>query len=101
MKKLALFTTLATLTIVGLVASPRTAGAGNPCARKAFKTQTVKNACQTGGQTEAKKAMKTFLAQAKKKNASVKNCKSCHSGLAPNYTLNGNGLSLYWQSGGR
>lgn len=96
MKKLALILIAgASIAILGL-ATPQSADAGDACARKAFKTDLVKKACEKGGQAEAKKAMKAFLKQAKKqKIAGVKNCKSCHSALKPDYKLTKNGLELF------
>lgn len=94
MKKLALIILAsASLAILGLTTAP-TAEADNPCARKVFKTTYVKNACNKD-QAEAKKAMKKFLSKAKKVNAQIKNCKSCHTDLQPRYQLNGNGLQLF------
>ena len=96
MKKLALIILAgAALAVLGLTA-PQSADAGDACARKDFKTELVKKACEKGGQAEAKKVMKAFLKKAKKqKIAGVKNCKSCHTNLKPKYELTKNGLELF------
>ena len=101
MKKLALII-LAGASIATLaLASPQSADAGNPCVRKEFKTELVKNACAKGGQDEAKKVMKKFLAEAKKKDAKIANCKSCHEKLQPNYELKKTGLEMFKTAGGK
>ncbi len=68
MKKIALtIFAVASLAMLSL-AAPQPADAGDDaCARKAFKTELVKNACAKGGQKEAKKVMKKFMAAAKKR----------------------------------
>ena len=101
MKKLAL-TILAgaSIAILSLAAAPQ-ADAGDACARKEFKTELVKKACEKGGQAEAKKVMKKFMASAKKVNAAIKNCKSCHEGLKPDYKLTKDGLKMFKDAGGK
>ena len=102
MKKLALLA-LATAAagILSLTSVPQDAQAGDACARKEFKTQMVKDACTKGGQAEAKKVMKKFLSTAKAKDATVKDCKSCHTTLSPDYKLTPNGLELFKKVGGK
>lgn len=102
MKKLALFTfAVATAAIFSLAAAPKEASAGDACVRKEFKTTLVKDACTKGGQAEAKKAMKKFLGTAKAKNPEVKDCKSCHTSLSPDYKLTPNALELFQKAGGK
>lgn len=102
MKKIALtIFAVASLAMLSL-AAPQPADAGDDaCARKAFKTELVKNACAKGGQKEAKKVMKKFMAAAKKKNPAIKNCKSCHTNLKPKYELKADGLKMYKGAGGK
>lgn len=101
MKKFALIAlAAASAAILGLTSAPQEAAAGADCARSEFKTKLVQDACKKGGQAEAKKAMKKFLAVAKKKDSSL-NCKSCHTSLAPKYELKPDGLKMYKQFGGK
>jgi hypothetical protein len=103
MKKLALLA-LATAAagILSLTSVPQDAQAGgDACVRKEFKTQLVKDACTKGGQAEAKKVMKKFLSSAKAKNPSVKDCKSCHTSLSPDYKLTADGLAMFTKAGGK
>ena len=102
MKKLALFAlAAASVVILSLAAAPQEASAGDACVRKDFKTEMVKNACAKGGQGEAKKVMKKFLSSAKAKNSAVKDCKSCHTSLSPDFKLTPNGLELFKKAGGK
>ncbi|MCG8422902.1 MAG: hypothetical protein MJE77_33770 [Proteobacteria bacterium] len=96
MKKFALVILAgASVAFLSLATAPQEADAGNPCARKTFKTKYVEKACKTDQKT-AVKAMKDFLSKAKKTNAAIKNCKSCHSGLKKDgYPLNDKGLDLF------
>ena len=91
------------LTVLGLGFSPTVQEAsawGKDCARSEFKTKLVKDACAKGGQSEAKKAMKTFLKAAKKQDSGL-TCKSCHTKLSPSYDLKKDGLQLYKKLGGK
>ena len=102
MKKLALLAlAAATAGILSLTSLPQDAQAGDACVRKEFKTQLVKDACTKGGQAEAKKVMKKFLSTAKAKNPSVKDCKSCHTSLSPDYKLTADGLAMFTKAGGK
>ena len=102
MKKLALLAlAAATAGILSLTSLPQDAQAGDACVRKEFKTQLVKDACTKGGQAEAKKVMKKFLSTAKAKNPSVKDCKSCHTSLSPDYKLTADGLTMFTKAGGK
>jgi hypothetical protein len=49
----------------------------------------------------AKKVMKKFLSTAKAKNSSVKDCKSCHTSLSPDYKLTSDALMQFIKSGGK
>ncbi|MFN0248411.1 MAG: hypothetical protein ACKV2T_16080 [Kofleriaceae bacterium] len=69
--------------------------AADACARKDFKTTLIKEACQKGGQTAAKDAMKAFM-----KKAKLKDCKACHTKLAPGYELKPDGLDKFKKAGG-
>jgi len=66
------------------------------CHRTEFDTEMVKKACAEGGQFAAKRAMKHFV-RAAKKTLSVGNvdCKTCHTGLAPEYALKDDGLTRF------
>ena len=86
-------------TIAGVSFAPSDALAGKACARTTFDTKLVGDACKKGGQAEAKKAMKKFLKDAKKKEATI-DCKSCHSKLAPSYELKKDALDHYKKLGG-
>lgn len=102
MKKLALFAlAVASAAILSLGTAPQEASAGDACVRKEFKTTLVKDACTKGGQGEAKKVMKKFLSTAKAKVAEVKDCKSCHTTLSPDYKLTPNALELFQKAGGK
>ncbi|MEM9490495.1 MAG: hypothetical protein AAGC55_15210 [Myxococcota bacterium] len=96
MKKFALIILAgASVAILGL-ATPQQASASGDCARTAFKTEFIKAACAKGGQSEANKAMKKFMSKAKKVDKSIKNCKSCHSGLKKDgYPLTKDGLKKF------
>jgi len=87
--------------VLGVVSMSNSASAaGTPCHRTTFKTELVKNACKKGGQHEAKKAMKHFLKEAKKKNPSL-DCKTCHKKLSPDYPLKPTGLKEFHKLGGK
>ncbi len=67
-----------------------------PCVHKDFKTELVKQACEKGGQPEAKTAMKAFM-----KDKKIKSCNQCHAKLAPNYELKKDGLDQFQKAGGK
>ncbi len=102
MAKLGLFTLIATfvgtLALVGMTAD--TASAGKPCARAKPDSKLVAEACKKGGQDEAKKQMKAFLKEAKKKNASL-TCNTCHSKVGGAYPLKPDGAKLFLELGGK
>ncbi|MFY0566917.1 hypothetical protein ACN28E_24185 [Archangium lansingense] len=100
MKKPALLALVAACSLF-LIAVPRMALAGVPCVTREFKTTLTKDACTKGGQDEAKKVMKKFLATAKVKASSIKDCKSCHSALSPNYPRTPDALELFQKAGGK
>jgi hypothetical protein len=100
MKKPAWFSLVAVGSLF-LISVPQDAQAGAACVRKEFKTTLVKDACTKGGQDEAKKVMKKFLATAKSKNPSVKDCKSCHTSLNPDFQLTPDALEKFQKSGGK
>ena len=104
MKKLELLAlAAATAGILSLTSVSQDAQAADAaaCVRKEFKTNMVKDACTKGGQAEAKKVMKKFLSTAKAKNSSVKDCKSCHTSLSPDYKLTSDALMQFIKSGGK
>jgi len=88
---------VATLTAVGF--STQDASAAKPCARTKFDSKMVKDACTKGGQDEAKKVMKAFLKEAKKKDAAV-GCASCHSKVGGAYPLKPDGAKKFKDLGG-
>lgn len=67
-----------------------------PCVHKEFKTELVKQACEKGGQQEAKTVMKAFMKEKK-----IKTCNACHSKLAPKYDLKPDGLDQFHKAGGK
>lgn len=99
----AISSTFLGLVVFGALAlmSPRIShGGGKPCKRTVFKTSLVKQACVSGGQSEAKKTMKKWVRSAKKKKAGLE-CATCHSSLAPDYPLTKQGLALFKELGGK
>jgi NAD-dependent SIR2 family protein deacetylase len=98
MSKLGLFTIitsiLGALTFATLSASAETASAA--CVHTEFKTEMVKQACEKGGQKEAKDAMKAFMKEKK-----IKSCNQCHSKLAPKYELKADALDQFKKLGGK
>ena len=66
------------------------------CAHTDFKTELVKQACEKGGQKQAKDAMKAFM-----KDKKIKSCNECHAKLAPKYDLKPDGLEKYQKLGGK
>jgi NAD-dependent SIR2 family protein deacetylase len=98
MSKLGLFATLTS--IVGALtfatlATPADAGAA-ACVHADFKTELVKQACEKGGQKEAKDVMKAFMKEKK-----IKSCNQCHSKLAPKYELKADALDQFKKLGGK
>lgn len=89
----------AALVLICLPAGDAMAG-GKPCARTSFQTELVKQACAKGGQKSAKKAMKDWVKDAKKKKAGLE-CATCHSDMAPGYELKPEGLKLFQELGGK
>lgn len=98
MLKLGLFTAFASVALaLGLATlAPTGADAADPCNKKEFKTEMVKNACAKGGQAEAKAVMKAFMKEKK-----LKSCNQCHSKLAPTYDLKADGLAQFNKLGGK
>jgi|GEM_PF-2554747 len=68
---------------------------GKACARTEFKTALIKKACEKGGQSQAKKAMRDFMKRAKKASKEKVTCKSCHSKTSGDYPLTKDGLAKY------
>jgi NAD(P)H-nitrite reductase large subunit len=66
------------------------------CVTTDYKTEMVKQACQKGGQPEAKAVMKAFV-----KEKGIKSCNQCHDKLAPNYELKPDGLEQFAKLGGK
>lgn len=102
MAKLGFFSLIATFvgTLAFAAVTTPEASAGKPCATAKFRTKMAEAACKKGGQDEAKKQMKAFLKEAKKKNASV-TCNSCHSKIGGDYPLKKDGLKLFTEYGGK
>jgi hypothetical protein len=86
---------LAFTTAIVLSAFASEADAGDKCRRTEFKTVDVKAACAKD-QKAAKDQMKKFM-----KEKGFKNCKDCHSSLAPEYKLKDDGLKKYLDAGGK
>jgi len=95
MAKLAIITTLlGGLTFATLTASAE--NASTACVHTDFKTELVKQACEKGGQKEAKDVMKAFMKEKK-----IKSCNQCHSKLAPKYELKTDALDQFKKAGGK
>jgi hypothetical protein len=99
MSKLGLFATLTS--IIGALtfatlATPADAGGPAACVHADFKTELVKQACEKGGQKEAKDVMKAFMKEKK-----IKSCNQCHSKLAPKYELKADALDQFKKLGGK
>lgn len=87
---------VATLAIVGFTAQD--ASAGKPCSRTKFETKFLADACKAGGQDEAKKVMKAFLKDYKKKTPTA-TCNSCHTKVGGAYPLKPDGLKMAKDAG--
>jgi hypothetical protein len=102
MAKLGLFTLIAAfagaLVLAGLTAE--TASAGKPCSRAKPQSKLLSDACTKGGQDEAKKQMKAFLKEAKKKNGDL-TCNSCHAKVGGEYPLKPDGAKMFQELGGK
>jgi len=99
MSKLAVFATITA--IIGALSfatlSSSLADAdGTACVHTEFKTELIKQACEKGGQAEAKTAMKAFM-----KDKKIKSCNQCHAKLAPKYELKADGLEQFQKAGGK
>src|ERR1051325_2212637 len=98
MSKLGLFATitsiLGALTFATLAASAEPAATA--CVHTEFKTEMVKQACEKGGQKQAKDVMKAFMKEKK-----IKSCNQCHSKLAPKYELKADALDQFKKAGGK
>ena len=99
MWKLGFFASITTivgaLAFASLTASPADAD-GTACVTKDFKTEMIKQACEKGGQPEAKNAMKAFM-----KDKKIKSCNQCHAKLSPSYELKPDGLEQFQKTGGK
>ena len=100
MKKITLLA-LAAAGVLFWTSVPQDAQAEGPCVRKEFKTTLVKDACTKGGQDEAKKVMKKFLVMAKDHEPRIKDCKSCHTSLTPDFKLTPDAIALFRGGGGK
>lgn len=102
MKKLALCTALAMAMGMLVVAlQPATVQAdAAPCVRTKFDTKLTEEACKKGGQEEAKKAWKAWVAEAKKADATMA-CKTCHDKMAPNFEVKKEALDVFKKAGGK
>ena len=83
-----------------LAATVAPASATETCKRSKFDTVAVKAACAKGGQAAAKDEMKKFTREAKAKQSDL-TCKTCHTGLGPDYALKTDGLARYKRLGGK
>lgn len=99
MLKLGFFASITTivgaLAFASFTAAPAQAD-GTACVTKDFKTELVKQACEKGGQAEAKSAMKAFA-----KDRKMKSCNQCHAKLSPTYELKADGLEQFQKAGGK
>ena len=78
--------------------------AGPPCVTQEFKTEMVKAACAKGGQDEAQKVMKEFVAKhapKKQKGAPLFTCNACHVTLAPKFERKPDAFDFYKALGGK
>lgn len=89
---------LATVAVVSY--APSTVDAAAACKSKKFETTMVADACTKGGQAEAKKVMKAWMKQAKKKQKDLA-CATCHSKVGGAYPLKPDGLRLFKEYGGK
>lgn len=99
MAKLGVFATLAAIVGALTFASMSSSTADdkkNDCARKDYKTEMVKQACEKGGQKEAKAAMQAF-----NKEKKLKSCNGCHTKLAPKYELKADAVEQFAKLGGK
>lgn len=99
MKKFAMILA-AGLMVVGAGMAMADAPAAAPCKATKFETKLAEEACKKGGQEEAKKAFKAWVAEAKKTDATIA-CKSCHENLAPEFKLTKDGLEKFKKLGGK
>ncbi len=93
------------IALCGVAMSPLTATAdddegGGKCFRTKFETKLTGDACAKGGQGEAKKAWKAWVAEAKKTEPTLA-CKACHTKLGPEFPLAADGLAHYKKLGGK
>lgn len=102
MKKLSLALVLGAIASMSWLAlAPSEADAeATACFRSKFETKMTEDACKKGGQDEAKKVWKAWVAEAKKTDATV-SCKGCHSKLGPEFPLSADGLEKYKKLGGK
>ncbi len=77
---------LAAHPVADVAPAPTPKPAPKPCVAKEFKSKTLQEKCEKGGQKAAKKWMKAVTKKGKELGT-VKNCKSCHEKLKPNYEL--------------
>ncbi|HEX4420858.1 MAG TPA: hypothetical protein VH165_23240 [Kofleriaceae bacterium] len=99
MSKLGFFaalTSLAGALAFATLSTPAADADATACVHKELKTDLVKQACDKGGQPEAKTAMKAFM-----KDKKIKSCNQCHSKLAPSYDLKPDGLDQFTKAGGK
>ncbi len=95
---LSTFATIA-VAVIGFASLPA-AEAADACQHKSFKSELIKEACASGGQKAAKKAMKDFVKDAKKKQDGL-DCESCHSSLSPKYELKSDAFERFKKLGGK
>lgn len=89
-------TIIGTLSFATLSAPAVAAPEEGACVHKEFKTETVKAACEKGGQKEAKEVMKAFM-----KANKLKSCNECHKNLAPKYDLKPDAHEKFAKLGGK
>jgi hypothetical protein len=68
----------------------------NDCKRQDYKTDLVKQACEKGGQKEAKAVMQVW-----NKEKKIKSCNQCHTNLAPKYELKKDAYEQFTKLGGK
>ena len=69
------------------------------CRATRFETKLVREACASGGQKEAREAMKKFQRRAREIRDDLE-CRTCHRALAPDFPLEKDALKRFRDLGG-
>lgn len=100
MKKLALVILAGASIGILSLSAPQDVSAGKACARKKYETELVREACKKD-QDAAKKVMRDFIKEAKKKTSEKITCSTCHTKTSGDYPLKADGLKKFKQWGGK